>query len=286
MTRRGRTGPGRSCRECAVRSITAGLAVVLFFASALVGSGEARACATARFGVAELTEMSGQVIECRVASVRSYWTESPRRILSEVTLEDVAEISGRPAARRTRTLIVPGGTVGDTTMRLCCAPNIEAGERWVLFLLPEYRTYPTVGMAQGMFRVRADGAGVDRVYSAAGRPLTEFDGAGLPVTRVEPAAGAGGAAPASTSPGVTVRSVRSLAAPAPVAEPEAMTLANFRQRVTAEAASMRAEVTEGEAGRRVEVDLRAVPLRAAVPGADAPERRTPDPARREPGGTP
>ena len=129
-----------------------------------------------------LADHAGQVIVGHVADVRSYWADPggpERRIESEVTFHQVEYLKG--ALRNSTsvfTLTIPGGTVGDVRMQVCCAPSFAAGDKWILFLLPAYRTFPVVGLYQGAFLVRPDDEGIERVYRArhdALQPITGID---------------------------------------------------------------------------------------------------------------
>ncbi|MFQ5411673.1 MAG: hypothetical protein ACE5EC_05225 [Phycisphaerae bacterium] len=123
-----------------------------------------------------LADYAGQVIEGDVASVRSYRVAGPSLIETEVIFNQVQYLKGRLAdSGSTFRLIVPGGTVGVQTVRICCAPTFQVGQRRILFLLPGYRTFPTVGLAQGAFEIVPDAGGVDRVYQYGGAPVLGFD---------------------------------------------------------------------------------------------------------------
>ncbi|HRX84911.1 MAG TPA: hypothetical protein P5572_07830 [Phycisphaerae bacterium] len=126
----------------------------------------AQASTVVPMDVKTLADDAGQVVVGRVASVRSYWADNPRRIESEVTLERVDYLKGRLAdSSDAFTLIVPGGEVGKMRMTVCCAPELHVGEKWMLFLLPTYHTFPVVGIFQGAFLIQADADGVERVVS-------------------------------------------------------------------------------------------------------------------------
>jgi len=116
-----------------------------------------------------LSDYAGQVVAGNVTAVRSYWADEPRRIESEVTIENVRYLKGTlPDSKATFTLIVPGGKVDDWQMQIGCAPTFAVGQRWVLFLLPSYKTFPVVGLHQGAFRIESDSEGTARVYDASG----------------------------------------------------------------------------------------------------------------------
>jgi hypothetical protein len=115
---------------------------------------------------AGMADHAGQVIIGQVDAVRSYWLDNPRRIESEVTFEQVTYLKGRlPDSTAKFTLRVPGGTVGSARMAVCCSPDFAVGQKWVLFLLPTYKTHPVVGLYQGAFLVQPDADGVERIYS-------------------------------------------------------------------------------------------------------------------------
>ncbi len=118
-----------------------------------------------------MADRAGQIVAGRIATVRSYWADRPRRIETEVTLEQVTYLKGgHSEASGAFTLVVPGGTVGETEMRICCAPVFRSGEKWVLFVPPSYKTFPVVGLFRGAFRVTTDPTGIERVYSSAAQP--------------------------------------------------------------------------------------------------------------------
>jgi hypothetical protein len=112
-----------------------------------------------------MADYAGQALVGEVASVRSYWAEDPRRIESEVIFRNTEYLKGAlPDSSATFALVVPGGTVGDTHVQVCCTPTFSPGEKWVLLLLPTYQTYPVVGLYQGAFSIRRDAEGTERVY--------------------------------------------------------------------------------------------------------------------------
>ncbi len=131
-----------------------------------------------------LADLAGQAIVGRISAVESYWTaDTPRRIESRVTLEQVEYLKGAPAdASTTFTLIVPGGRIGDTRMQVCCTPTFTVGDKWVLFLLPQYRAFPVVGLFQGSFLARPDENGIERIHHMRHdrlEPITGFDDEGF-----------------------------------------------------------------------------------------------------------
>lgn len=241
------------------RSALTGLAGVL-----VLGALPGVASSVRPMSLATLSDHAAQVVIAEVGDVQSRWTDAPRTIVSDITLEDVTYLKGQwKDAPRSFRLTVPGGTVDETTLRVGCAPRLEVGQRWVLFLLPEYRTYPTVGIDQGALRVKTDAAGVERVYTADGHGVTAAELRGL-ITAVGCGSGQHhgcehGPTPRSTR-GVRVRTERT------VGSAEALTLDAFVEQVKPVLDASRAHSLERPAGRRVPVTYRAVPL-VGRPGA-------------------
>ena len=245
-----------------------------------VGGTTASACTGNPVSIGWLADHAAQVIVCEVAEVHSRWTDGDKRIESDVTLSNIQYLKGRPDDARAAmplTLSVPGGTVGDTTMRLCCTPDLAPGQRWLIFLQPEYRTYPAAGMGQGILEIRLDADATPRVFAPGGRPIVGIDDNGIPVSaapappaRVEPE-------PVGTRGGVRVHP-REPAARAAVAEPAAMTLETFIREITPTLNASRTFDLAQPAGRRIEAELTPVPL-GVVPGAPAPEQPSAGPRR-------
>lgn len=126
----------------------------------------AHASSVVPMNVNRMADLAGQVFIGNVTSVRSYWAEDPKRIESEAVFEQVEYLKGAHAgATSAHTLIVPGGTLGTVTMSIGCAPQFQVGQKWLLFVLPTYKTFPIVGLSQGAFRVRTDHQGIQRVFS-------------------------------------------------------------------------------------------------------------------------
>ncbi|MFQ5496104.1 MAG: hypothetical protein ACE5EX_12070, partial [Phycisphaerae bacterium] len=125
----------------------------------------ARATTVVPMTLATIADHAGQVILADITVVRSAWADNPRRIETTITLSPVEYLKGAPgtASASTFTLIVPGGTVGDTQMRITGAPDFRVGDRWMLCLLPTYKTHPVVGVSRGAFKIVSDDRGVQRV---------------------------------------------------------------------------------------------------------------------------
>lgn len=108
-----------------------------------------------RLTLQDIANHSGQILTGKVQSTESYWTEEygSRTIETKVTLEQVAYFKGQRRSSTQFDFTVPGGTVGDMTMRIAGAPEFRQGEEWILFLLPEWKSFPTVGLYQGAYQI-------------------------------------------------------------------------------------------------------------------------------------
>lgn len=216
----------------------------------------AQASVTTPMALPALADYAGQVIVGEVAQVDAYWAENPRRIETRVTFRDVTYLKGQRADDGTTfALVVPGGTVGEWTARIADTPEFRPQERWVLMLLPQYRTYPVVGLTQGAFRVQTDAGGTARVYSADGAAIQRIDERGwvqqvqLPRT---PAA-----ARLRDADGLTVRDEA-----APVVAAPAVTLDAFVTQLQPILDASRQHVLRSPAGQPIPTKLHAVPLQA------------------------
>lgn len=154
---------------------------MLMVFSVLAASGSStEASSVVPMTLATMSDHAGQVIVGEVTQVRSYWAESPRRIETEVTFQNVEYLKGSlPDSSSIFRLIVPGGTVGEMRMQVCGAPTFAVGEKWVLFLLPTYKTFPVVGLHQGEMRVYRDVDGEERVGNAFHMPIDGVDSQGF-----------------------------------------------------------------------------------------------------------
>ncbi len=204
-----------------------------------------------------LADLAGQVIVGQVSAVESYWTtDTPRRIESRVTLERVDYLKGAPAESSTTfTLIVPGGQVGDMRMQVCCAPTFAVGDKWVLFLLPQYRVFPVVGLFQGSFLARPDENGIERIHHMRHdrlEPVAGFDDEGF----------ARMAQPSDVHAEqrlVDADRVR-LRAPKTTAAPPAMALDDFLRQIQPILDRSRTHELNAPAGRPIREPLQARPL--------------------------
>ena len=103
----------------------------------------------------ELTTESRAVALGRVVALEARWLEDRRGIETFVTLE--VETYAKGDLGRTVTLRVPGGQMGPYRSLMLGAPTFREGEDVVVFLASVGPSVPhLVGLAQGVYRVRAD----------------------------------------------------------------------------------------------------------------------------------
>ncbi len=139
----------------------------------------ARASTVVNMNAERLSHYAGQVVRADITAVESYFAENPKRIETRLTLSRVEYWKGGyDGAPDSFDLIAPGGRVGDMHMRICCAPEFKAGQQWVLFLLPQYKTFPTVGLGQGGFLIKADETSATYVYQEGFAGITGITDAG------------------------------------------------------------------------------------------------------------
>ncbi|MBI4717984.1 MAG: hypothetical protein HY763_09290 [Planctomycetes bacterium] len=206
-----------------------------------------------------LADLAGQVIVGRVASVRAYESAGAAgttEIESEVTLTEVEYLKGAlPDSGPTFSLRVPGGAVGARKAQIGCTPRFAPGERWLLFLLPTYKTFPVVGLYQGAFRLEREADGVERVRNYRGAPLVGVGDGHMPMV-------AGGPEPRWSQPigaeGVEV-------VPPPVAAAPAISWVDFRARLEPILRNSKTHRFRSPAGRREPVVLTPVPLPGVAP---------------------
>ncbi|UCF33236.1 MAG: hypothetical protein JSV78_12975 [Phycisphaerales bacterium] len=225
-----------------------------------------------------MADHAGQVIVGKVAAIRSYWADADtprRRIESEVTFEDVEYLKGaNDQAKAAFTLTIPGGTVGEFSMHVGCAPKFAVGDKWILFLLPTYKTFPVVGLYQGAFLVRPDEKGVERVFEVR-------DGAIQPVTGLDEGGFVQVKAPHAPNVDERLRGQSGLrvVTNTPGEEPAgALSYEDFVGQIQpALAASRNHHLTE-PAGKRVLMQKRAVPLVPAATDAATQQEEGAGPA--------
>ena len=109
----------------------------------------------------ELTTDARAVALGRVVGLEARWLDDRSGIETLVTLE--VETYAKGDLGRAVTLRVPGGQMGPYRSLMLGAPTFREGEHVVVFLGASGPTIPhLVGLAQGVYRVRADAATGER----------------------------------------------------------------------------------------------------------------------------
>ncbi len=231
----------------------------------------ARASTVEPMSLSTMADHAGQAIVGEVAEVNSYRADRPRRIESLVVFKNVQYLKGRQRdSTDTFKLVVPGGAIGDEQMRLCCAPAFAVGQKWVLLLLPEYRTFPVVGLYQGAFRIVADAQGDERVYyevHGAALPITGFDAEGFVRIRCGRGPDAKKLLMVANHLRLNDRAAASddrSSSPGRTDGPEAMTYQAFLSRLQPVLDASKACRLSTPAGRSLGFDCKAMPLETAA----------------------
>ena len=121
------------------------------------------------------------VVQCRVIDIESSIKTTPAgeriytRYLLAIEEQWLAQAKTAPALQ---SLWVQGGQVGDTVQRVVGYPQLELGQRYVLFIENDASSLPLTGGAQGVYRFLQSKSGQSQVqaYAQPGHamPLTDF----------------------------------------------------------------------------------------------------------------
>jgi hypothetical protein len=122
----------------------------------LLAASPALASTAVEMDVSALAAASTDVVRGRVLASTPTWTADHRRIVTRVTLE-VLEAWKGPGARQI-TVVQPGGELDGIGQRVAGVARLGPGEEVVLFLERAGPHHRVVGLAQGVYRVTADGA--------------------------------------------------------------------------------------------------------------------------------
>ncbi len=203
--------------------------------------------------VAQMADQAAQVIDAVVDDVTSFRSADGTTIRTRIRFARTVYLKGRlPDSTEVFELVVPGGVVGDTQLRLTGAPRFAVGDRWLLLLHPTYNIHPVVGIHCGALRLETDSDGVVRVRDCGGRAIVGIDERGYLRTvdaRPAPAIKLG-----TTSPGVTpINTVAQT-------NTAAMRLGEFVNLLSPILADSRAHTLDGPAGRLQRKTATAVPL--------------------------
>ena len=165
----------QSQNACTIENMIQKICAVIVLCLCTISSGTS----VVRLTLPDIADHSGQVLKGKITAIDSYWTEEfgPRTIETKVILEHVSYFKGQRSRSTNFEFTVPGGTVGQMTMRIAGAPEFKQGEEWILFLLPEWKSFPTVGLYQGAYQL-VDGI----VKDGNGVPVGDIDKDGFVIS--------------------------------------------------------------------------------------------------------
>jgi hypothetical protein len=129
----------------------------------LAGAFPARALTVVAYAFGELLREADVIVVGTARQTRSAWDATGQVIHTYVELTDLDVLKGGvPAA--VFELRLPGGVVGDAAQSYPGLPQLEPGQRYILFMRGDTRTFvPFVGAYQGVYRVLRDVDGTERV---------------------------------------------------------------------------------------------------------------------------
>src|SRR5437588_4267755 len=97
------------------------------------------------------------IFQGTVTDVRSVWEGegAQRHIDTYITFQIDNSLKGNPG--RSYTIRVLGGTVGEDTMEVTCAPKFQVGDKQILFVEHNGQQFvPLVGIMHGQLRIERD----------------------------------------------------------------------------------------------------------------------------------
>jgi hypothetical protein len=157
-----------------------------FVCLCLLAAPTARALSVIPPTFAELVAESESIVRAEVTALRSaHDDDSPGRpIRTYVTLEVVRTLKGVTPAADTLTLVFLGGTVGPDTLSIPGMPAFSLGDREILFVARNGKTFcPLIAAGHGRYRILRDAA-TQRDYVARENrtPLEDPEEVVLPLT--------------------------------------------------------------------------------------------------------
>ena len=143
-----------------MRSLSPSL-LLPFVCLCLFAAPTARALSVIPPTFAELVAESESIVRAEVTALRSaHDGDSPGRpIRTYVTFEVVRALKGVTPAADTLTLVFLGGTVGPDTLSIPGMPAFSLGDREILFVARNGKTYcPLIAAGHGRYRILRDAA--------------------------------------------------------------------------------------------------------------------------------
>jgi len=121
-------------------------------------AGQALASSALQMDVPALTHAASDVVQARVTSSRTEWTEDHRRLMTFIELDVLQTWKGSPRGRLT--VVQPGGERDGLAQRVAGVAVLDVGNEVALFLERQGPLWRVVGLSQGVYRVerQADGA--------------------------------------------------------------------------------------------------------------------------------
>ncbi|HYM12000.1 MAG TPA: hypothetical protein VEU62_14780 [Bryobacterales bacterium] len=155
-----------------------------------------------RLSFSQLSTLAQRVEAGRIERITSYHDPSSGRIMSRIEIAPWRPL-GANAAPAPLSLEMTGGAVGDLRQWIAGFPNLQVGDRVVLFLAGDTSTPlgPTVGLWQGIFFIATDPAtGADIITDHRRRPVVGIENDELVLGQAPGEAGAPGARPLPIPP--------------------------------------------------------------------------------------
>ena len=116
------------------------------------------------------------IFQGTVTEVRSVWEGegAQRHIDTYITFQIDNSLKGNPG--RSYTIRVLGGTVGEDTMEVTCAPKFQVGDKQILFVEHNGQQFvPLVGIMHGQLRIERDQqTGREFIATHDGDPLRDL----------------------------------------------------------------------------------------------------------------
>jgi len=130
---------------------------ILLFAAVVIALTGATATTVIPPNFDQLVQQAEVIFQGTVTDVRSAWEGegAQRHIDTYVTFQVGNTLKGAPGG--SYTIRVLGGTVGQDSMEVTCAPKFQVGERQILFVEHNGQQFvPLVGIMHGQLRIERD----------------------------------------------------------------------------------------------------------------------------------
>jgi hypothetical protein len=151
--------------------------IVLLVALLLIASDAVQATTLRTLDLPEIVQQAEIIADVTVTNIESYWASpaGEKAIRTKVTFAlNRPVLKGQVSSPFSLEFL--GGTVGNRHIAVAGMPQLEIGQRVIIFSYGPDKTFasPLIGMDQGILRVAHDDQnGVDRVYRWWGQPVNE-----------------------------------------------------------------------------------------------------------------